>query len=166
MQCTRFVSQLELAKILLFILNPSKMLMFSKCSFFFLLFFTARAGLFHLQPPRWQQPHDSFRIPAAAMQWHPAVGDDRGAAVPNALQTGSAHQEIHKDCCPVSIVPPIPQQCDKRFTYRVFTLASPTISSKLLQHSTCRVRCFIWEYCTLQWQIVELHLLLWLQVWK
>lgn len=131
MQCTRFVSQLELAKILLFILNPSKMLMFSKCSFFF--FFTARAGLFHLQPPRRQHPHDSFRIPAAAMQWHPAVGDDRGAAVPNALQTGSAHQEIHKDCCPVSIVPPIPQQCDKRFTYRVFTLASPTISSNLLQ---------------------------------
>lgn len=36
MQCTRFVSQLELAKILLFILNPSKMLMFSKCFFFFL----------------------------------------------------------------------------------------------------------------------------------
>lgn len=77
----------------------------------FFFFFTARAGLFHLQPPRRQQPHDSFRIPAAAMQWHPAVGDDRGAAVPNALQTGSAHQEIHKDCCPVSIVPPIPQQC-------------------------------------------------------
>lgn len=37
MQCTRFVSQLELVKILLLILNPSKMLMFSKCSFFFFL---------------------------------------------------------------------------------------------------------------------------------
>jgi len=36
------------------------------------------------------------------MQRSPAVGHDWGAAVPNALQKGPAHQEVHQDCCSVS----------------------------------------------------------------
>lgn len=36
------------------------------------------------------------------------MGDDRGAAVPDALQEGPAHQEVHQDRCTVSSFAHIP----------------------------------------------------------
>lgn len=83
--------------------------------------FAARGDLFHLQPPCLQYLHDGIGTAAAALQWGPAVGDDWGAAVPNALQKGPAHQEVHQDCISVSGVLHTLWQRDKTFIDWSFT---------------------------------------------
>lgn len=88
------------------LLEPHALLLF--LILYTLFCFPARAGLLHLQSPRQQQPHRGTGAAAAALQRGPTVGDDRGAAVPDALQEGPAHQEVHQDRCTVSSFAHIP----------------------------------------------------------